>query len=204
VFVIGNPCNTNCLIAMHHAKGLSEKQFFAMTRLDQNRAAFQLAKKSGVVPEEVSNVTIWGNHSATQVPDFVNARIRGKPVLEVISDRNWLENEFVPRIQKRGAEVIAARGKSSAASAAHAIIWQVRSVIFPTKSDDWFSVSLWSKGNPYGIREDLFFSFPCRSDGKEVKIVSNLVLDPYLQEKLQETESELIEERNLIEHLLQG
>src|SRR3990167_1046849 len=105
VFVIGNPCNTNCLIAMHHAKGLSEKQFFAMTRLDQNRAAFQLAKKAGVDPVEVSNVTIWGNHSSTQVPDFVNARIQGKPVLDVIQDRNWLENEFVPRIQKRGAEV---------------------------------------------------------------------------------------------------
>lgn len=204
IFSIGNPCNTNCLIAMHQAKGLSEKQFFAMTRLDQNRAVFQLAKKAGVDPQEVTNVAVWGNHSATQVPDFINAKIKGKPVLEVIQDRNWLEKEFVPRIQKRGAEVIAARGKSSAASAAHAIIEQVRSVIMPTKQGDFFSVSIWSKGNPYGIREDIFYSFPCTSDGKEVKIVPHLMIDPYLRSMLQQTEKELVDERAMIEELLKG
>ncbi|MDE3055086.1 MAG: malate dehydrogenase [Verrucomicrobiota bacterium] len=202
IFVIGNPCNTNALIAMHHAAGLSEKQFFAMTRLDQNRASFQLAQKAGVPSGAVSHVTIWGNHSATQVPDFLNARIEGKPALEVIRDRDWLEQAFVPRVQKRGAEVIAARGKSSAASAAHAIIGQARSFLFPTPQGEWFSAGVWSQGNPYGVREDLIFSFPCLFDGREWHIASDLLLDPFLEERLQQTERELVEEREMIAHLL--
>jgi malate dehydrogenase len=205
VFVVGNPCNTNCLIAMHHAPDLPRKNFFAMTRLDQNRAVFQLAAKAKTTVEEVTNVTIWGNHSSTQVPDFLNAKIHGRPAVDVISDQKWLENEFVQKIQKRGAEVIAARGKSSAASAANAIIGSIRSLITPTPEGEWFSLAVPSLKNPYGIPEDLVFSFPCKSEGKgDWSIVSGLSLDPFLKEKLKLTQKELMEERDLVSHLLRG
>jgi len=205
VFVVGNPCNTNCLIAMHHAPALPRKNFFAMTRLDQNRAVFQLAAKANVSVEEVTNVTIWGNHSSTQVPDFLNAKIRGRPAIDVIHDRKWLEGEFVQKIQKRGAEVIAARGKSSAASAANAIVGTIRSLLTPTLSGQWFSLAVPSEGNPYGIPEDLVFSFPCKSQGKgDWTIAAGLALDPFLKEKLRLTQKELMEERDLVSHLLRG
>ncbi len=205
VLVVGNPCNTNCLIAMHHAPDLPKHHFHAMTRLDQNRAVYQLAAKAGADVGEVSNVVIWGNHSSTQVPDFVNARIRGRPATDAIHDRKWLEGEFVAKIQKRGAEVIAARGKSSAASAANAAIGAMRSILFPTSPGDWFSSGVYSKGNPYEIAEDLVFSFPCRSKGKgDFEIVSGLTIDRFLKEKIALTQKELMEERDLVAHLLRG
>ena len=203
ILLVGNPCNTNCLIAMHHAPKLSPKQFFAMTRLDHNRSIFQLAKKANVDTVDVTHATIWGNHSNTQVPDFLNAKIKGKRAVDVIADRNWLENEFVPKIQKRGAEVIAARGKSSAASAANAILGAMRSILEPTAKDDWFSMGVYSKGNPYNIDEHLFFSFPCRSKGDgEAHIVAGAETDSFLQEKIAITQKELKEERDMVAHLL--
>ncbi|MCP5506003.1 MAG: malate dehydrogenase [Chlamydiales bacterium] len=200
VFVVGNPCNTNCLIAMHNAPDLPRENFHAMTRLDQNRAQYQLAKKSGVSVDAVQNVIIWGNHSATQVPDFVNARIDGKKVTEVISDRKWLEGEFFETVQKRGAAVIAARGKSSAASAANAILDGIHSLY---RGGSSFSSCVCSDGNPYGMQEGLIFSFPCKmaSPGK-VEIVKGFEIDPFLKEKLAATEKELLEERDAVKHLL--
>lgn len=203
VFVVGNPCNTNCLIAMHHAPALPKEHFFAMTRLDQNRAQSMLAAKAKVGVEEVSNIAIWGNHSATQVPDFVNAKIRGKSALDLIKDRKWCEEELVPMVQKRGATVIAARGKSSAASAANAAIDSIRSLVQPTPAGDWFSVGLISDGNKYGIQKGLIFSFPCRSKGNgKIEIVDNVPWDSFLKEKIALTEKELLEERSLIAHML--
>ncbi len=203
VLVVGNPCNTNCAIAQHHAPDLRPEQFFAMTRLDQNRAVYQLAHRAGATVEEVTRVAIWGNHSSTQVPDFENALIRGKPAAEVIGDRKWLEGEFVSKIQKRGAEVIAARGKSSAASAANAALDAMRSIIQPTREGDWFSMALSAKGNPYGIDERLIFSFPCRTNGKgNIEIVSGVKLTPFLKEKIALTQKELLEEREMVAPLL--
>ena len=205
VLVVGNPCNTNCLIALHNAPDLPRNQFHAMTRLDQNRAVSQLALKAKVGIEEVTHVAIWGNHSSTQVPDFVNGKIHGQPVADVIRDRKWLENDFFAKVQKRGAEVIAARGKSSAASAAHAAIGAMRSVVVPTPQGQWFSSGVIAKGNPYGIDEDLVFSFPCRSQGRgDFEIVSGLTIDPFLKEKIALTQKELKEERDLVAHLLRG
>ncbi|MCB1115286.1 MAG: malate dehydrogenase [Chlamydiia bacterium] len=200
VFVVGNPCNTNCLIAMHHAPDLPRENFHAMTRLDQNRARYQLAKKAGVPIDAVDNVVIWGNHSATQVPDFVNATIEGKKATTVISDRGWLEGEFVETVQKRGAQVINARGKSSAASAANAILDGVHSLY---KEGPVFSSSICSNKNPYGISEGLVFSFPCRlKERGKVDIVEGFEIDPFLKEKLAATEKELLEERDAVKHLL--
>ncbi|MBM3207792.1 MAG: malate dehydrogenase [Chlamydiae bacterium] len=201
--VVGNPCNTNCLIASSFAKRINPKKFFAMTRLDQNRATAFLAEKSGASITEVEHVTIWGNHSATQVPDFVNAKIRGSSVTTIITDRAWLENDFTSKVQKRGAEVIATRGKSSAGSAANAAIDAMKSLVFPTEPGKWFSMALCSKGNPYGIDEGLIFSFPCISKGNgNVEIVQGVHIDPFLKQKIDLTEKELKEERSLVENLL--
>ena|ERR1700722_15865930 len=205
VFVVGNPCNTNCLIAMHHAPKIPKERFFAMMRLDQNRATSMLASKAGVPIEQVSQVAVWGNHSSTQVPDFVNAKIQGRAALDVIKDRKWCEEEFVPRVQKRGATVIAARGKSSAGSAANAIIDSIRSLVLPTPEGEWFSTGLLSNGNPYGIQENLIFSFPCRSKGEaKVEIVKDVPWDGFLKSKISLTEKELLEERDLISHLMKS
>lgn len=203
VLVVGNPCNTNCLIAMHHAPNIPRSQFHAMTRLDQNRAVGQLAAKAHVPVEQVTRVAIWGNHSSTLVPDFVNGKVHGIPVVEAIRDRSWLEKEFVSSVQKRGAEVIHARGKSSAASAAHAIIQSMHSILQPTPSGQVISLSVISEKNPYGIRSDLVFSFPCQSKGQgDFEIVSDFHVDSFLKEKLAITEKELVEERDQIAHLL--
>lgn len=203
VFVVGNPCNTNCLIAMSHAPRLSNRQFYAMTRLDQNRAAFQLAQKAQVDIGDVSHLTIWGNHSSTQVPDFIHARIRGMPVLDFIEDLKWLEEDFFAIVQKRGAAIINARGKSSAASAANALIDAVKDMIFPSKEGEWFSSGVYSTGNPYGIAENLVFSFPCFSQGNgNYRIIPHLDLNEFLLFKLKQTEKELIEERDLIRDLI--
>ncbi len=176
-----------------------------MTILDQNRASAFLADKAGVDVTEVSQVAIWGNHSATQVPDFVHAKISGRPALEVLSDhRKWLETDFVPKVQKRGAEVINARGKSSAGSAASAAIDAMKSLIFPSGKDGVFSMAVGSDKNPYGIKPGLIFSFPCinlKGHGK-LEIVPGFEWDPFLKEKIILTEKELLEEREMISHLL--
>ena len=203
VLVVGNPCNTNCLIAMHNAKRLSPKHFFAMTRLDQNRAAYQLAHKANVSVADVDCVIIWGNHSSTQVPDFVHAKIKGRPAIEVIHDRKWLEEEFLAKVQKRGAEVINARGKSSAASAANAALEGMRSLLEPTPAGQFYSMGVYTKGNPYGIDQDLIFSFPCKTNEKgDVDIVPHLQFDHFLKEKIAITQKELIEEREMVAHML--
>lgn len=204
VLVVGNPCNTNCLIARHFAKRIDPDRFFAMTRLDQNRARAFLAQKAGVGIKEVSSLAIWGNHSSTQVPDFIHATIAGKPVREVLQKEiKWLESEFFSKVQKRGTEIIAARGKSSAASAASAAIDAMRSLLFPTQDQDFFSMATISDGNPYGIPEGLIFSFPCKTlQSGEVEIVSGFSLDPFLKEKIQTTQQELLEEKTMIEELL--
>ena len=199
VFVVGNPCNTNALIALKNAPNFDPRQFFSMTRLDENRAKGQLAFKAGVNVGTVSQVAVWGNHSATQVPDFIHAKIQGKEAVEVIQDRNWLMKEFIETVQKRGAAIIETRGKSSAASAANAAIDGIRSLLNPTKEGDWFSCGIYSKGNPYGIDEDLVFSFPCRSKGEgKVEIVPGLEWDDFLQERIAITEKDLIDERSSI------
>lgn len=205
VFVVGNPCNTNCLIALSHAPRLSQRQFFSMMRLDQNRSVAQLAQKAEVPVDAISCMAVWGNHAATQVPDFTHVKIQGKSALTCIPDRLWFEEQFIPTIQKRGAAVIAARGKSSAASAAHAVLESIRSLIVPTPVGDWFSVGLSSDRNPYGIEEGLIFSFPCRSQGAGyVEIVGGLSWDPFIREKMTLTEKELVEERRCVLHLLGG
>src|SRR5207302_453029 len=165
ILVVGNPCNTNCLVAYHNGKGIPHERWTAMTRLDHNRARNALAKKAGVADEDVTQVTIWGNHSNTQYPDFTNARIKGKPATEVITDRSWLETVFVPQCQNRGAAVIKARGSSSALSAANGALDHLKSLLRPTPSNDWLSAAVVSKGE-CGVPAGLVFSYPCRSDGK--------------------------------------
>lgn len=202
VLVVGNPCNTNCMIAMSNAPDLKRENFHAMTRLDQNRAESQLAQKAGVDVTEVSHMTIWGNHSATQVPDFVNATIGGKPAGDVIGDRGWLEGDFIKTIQQRGAAIIKARGKSSAASAANAAIDTVKSIVNPTPEGQWFSSAVCTDGNSYGIDEGLIFGFPCRSKGGgNVEIVTDIPWDDFLKQRIAATEQELKEERQLTAEL---
>lgn len=204
VFVVGNPCNTNCLIAMSQAPRLSRKNFYAMTRLDQNRATFLLSSKARCAVEEVTHVAIWGNHSATQVPDFIHAKIHGKAAETVIKDRQWLETVFIESVQKRGAAIIKARGKSSAASAAQAVLDAVRDTLSPTASGGWFSCALASQGNPYSIDEDLVYSFPCATtDRGAIAIVPGMNIDSFLASKLKASETELLEERDLVKSLLQ-
>lgn len=203
VLVVGNPCNTNCLIALHHAPSIPRSHFHAMTRLDQNRAAAQLAVKAKVPVEEVTQMAIWGNHSSTQVPDFFHACIRGRPAAEAIGDLDWLKGDFFSSVQKRGAEVIAARGKSSAASAAQAALHSMRSLFVPTPPGDWISLGIYAGKNGYGIEEDLVFSFPCISKGKgDYTRIEGLAWDPFLREKIALTQKELIEERDLVKDLL--
>lgn len=198
VLVVGNPCNTNCLIAMTHAPKIPRKNFHAMMRLDQNRAIAQLAQKANVETTAVTHLTVWGNHSATQVPDFINAKISGKPVEQVIANQGWLEGEFLSTVQKRGAAIIAARGKSSAASAASAAIDTIKSLITPTPKGEWFSTAVCSDGNSYGIQENLIFGFPCRSKGNgDYEIVKDIPWNDFLTSKIKLTEKELIEEREL-------
>lgn len=199
VLVVGNPCNTNCLIAMTHAPRIPRKNFHAMTRLDQNRAVTQLAIKAKVDVTAVTNMTIWGNHSSTQVPDFFNAKINGKPASGVITDLKWLETDFINIVQKRGAAIIAAREKSSAASAANAAIDAIKALVTPTPPGQWFSSGVCSDGNGYGIEENLIFSFPCRSKGDGTyEIVSDLPLNDFLKNSIKATENELIEERGMV------
>ena len=203
VLVVGNPCNTNCLIALSNAPKIPRENFHAMTRLDQNRAVAQLALKANLDTTEVTQLVIWGNHSSTQVPDFINAKIAGKPVTDVIKDRSWLEGEFIATVQKRGAAIIAARGKSSAASAASAAVDAVKQLLTPTPPGQWFSTGVFSDGNPYGIESNLVFSFPCRSKGDGTyEIVPGLILNDFLKQKIKASEKELLEERALVKELM--
>ena len=202
VVVVGNPANTNCLIAMHNAPDVPNERFSALTRLDQNRAYAQLAEKAGATVNDISNVTIWGNHSATQYPDAENARINGRPAYDVITDHEWLRDEFISTVQKRGAAIIAARGKSSAMSAGGAVVDQVRSFIEKTKEGNWFSAAVISDGS-YGIDEGLIFSFPLINDGQgSYSIVQDLELSGFAQEKIQATLQELRDERDTVADLL--
>lgn len=201
VLVVGNPCNTNCLIAMRSAPEVPADRWFAMTRLDENRAKSQLATRAGVEVTAVSNVAIWGNHSPTMYPDFTHAKIRGTYAPEVITDRAWLEGEFLAAVQQRGAAIIKARGASSAASAAHAVIDTVRSLRSDTPGWDWHSVAVCSDGT-YGVEAGLISSFPVRCAGGEWQIVKGLQLDDFSRAKIAASVDELKGERDLVKDLL--
>ncbi len=201
ILVVGNPCNTNCLIAMNNARGIPADRWFAMTRLDENRAKSQLAAKAGVPVAAVSNTAIWGNHSSTQFPDFGHARIHGQPATDHISDLAWLQGEFIATVQQRGAAIIKARGASSAASAANAVVDTVRSLTTPTPAGDWTSVCVCSDGS-YGVAPGLISGFPIRTDGQRWEIVAGLDIDSFAQSKIDLTVKELQEEREAVLGLL--
>jgi malate dehydrogenase len=202
VLVVGNPCNTNCLIAMNNARGVPANRWFAMTRLDENRAKMQLALKAGVDVTSVSNLAIWGNHSATMYPDFYNARIDGRHATEVISDTPWLQGEFISTVQQRGAAIIKARGLSSAASAANAVVDTVRSLTNPTLEGDWFSVGVHSDGQ-YEVEPGIISSFPIRTghDGSW-EVAKWVPVGDFSRTKINATVAELKEERELVRELL--
>src|SRR5262245_35767087 len=202
ILVVGNPCNTNCLVAYHNGRDIPHERWTAMTRLDHNRARSALARKAGVANEDVTQVTIWGNHSNTQYPDFTNARIKGKPATEVITDRSWLENTFVPQCQNRGAAVIKARGSSSALSAANGALDHVKSLVQATPANDWISAAVISNGE-YGVPKGLVFGYPCKSDGRgNLTVVEGLKLDAFGKAKFDATLKELLEEREAVKDLI--
>src|SRR5881398_4060945 len=201
VLVVGNPCNTNCLIAMNNAKEIPRDRWFAMTRLDENRARAQLAHKAGVEITRVTNMTIWGNHSATQYPDFYNAKIDNRPADQVIGDEQWLKEAFISAVQQRGAAVIKARGISSAGSAANAIIDTVGFLINDTPGEDWHSVAVCSDGS-YDINEGLISSFPVRVRGGKWEIVQQIPINEFSQDKIDKSVAELKEEKSLVSDLL--
>jgi malate dehydrogenase len=200
VFVVGNPCNTNCLIAMHSAPDLPQDRFYAMTMLDENRARHQLAEKTGTDINAVQNMIIWGNHSATQYPDFYNATIKGKPVLEVMKEQEWLQTTFLETIQQRGAAVIKARGASSAGSAANAIVDGISSIINDTPVGETYSMALVSNGQ-YGVDKGLIFSFPCRTEAGQLKIVEGIQHNAFGQAKIEATLAELRAEKDAVKAL---
>ena len=202
VAVVGNPCNTNCLIAMHSAGDVPRDRFSAMTRLDQNRAQAQLAEKAGVAVAEVTDTLIWGNHSATQVPDFYNTKINGKSAFEVIGDQAWLAGDFVKAVQQRGAAIIKARGASSAMSAANGLVDHVQSLVNATPAGTWNSVCVCSDGS-YDIPAGLIASMPVRADGNGGwKVVQGLEINDFLREKIAATVAELEHEKELVADLL--
>jgi malate dehydrogenase len=201
ILVVGNPCNTNCLIAMNSAKAIPSDRWYAMTRLDENRAKSQLAAKAGVHVTDVSNLAIWGNHSSTQYPDFYNAKIGGQPVLSVIQDEEWLKNKFIPTVQQRGAAIIKARGSSSAASAANAVVDTVHSLVTPTPEGDWYSVGICSDGS-YGVEPGIISSFPIRTAGAGREVVQGVSLNGFSREKINASVAELLEEKALVSELL--
>ncbi|MGL5741450.1 MAG: malate dehydrogenase [Legionella sp.] len=199
VFVVGNPCNTNCLIAMHHAKDIPNDRFFAMTTLDELRSRTQLAQKAGVDITAVTQMTIWGNHSSTQYPDFYNAKINGVSAAQVI-DQAWLKDTFVSTVQQRGAAVIKARGSSSAASAANAVITGVSHLVNDTPAGESFSMCRSSQGE-YGVDEGLIFSVPCRREQGQLKVVEGLTQNEYCREMFNKTLDELRQERDTVKSL---
>jgi malate dehydrogenase len=200
VLVVGNPANTNALIAMSNAPDVPRERFHAMTRLDHNRAIAQVAKKAGAPIRDITNMTIWGNHSATQYPDVFHAKVGGRNAAELINDRAWIEQEFIPTVQKRGAAVIEARGASSAASAANAAIDHVRDWVLGTPPGDWVSMSVPSDGS-YGVREGVIAGFPCTTSDGEYTIVEGLEIDDFSRERIDATVAELFEERAAVEQL---
>lgn len=201
IFVVGNPCNTNCLIAMNNAKEIPSDRWFAMMRLDENRAKSLLAIKAGVHVTDVTNLAIWGNHSATQYPDFYNAKIKGNAATGLIQDEPWLKETFISTVQQRGAAIIKARGASSAASAANAAIDSVRSLTTPTAAGDWTSVAVCSDGS-YGVEKGLISSFPIRSDGSRWEIVQNVSINSFSRERIAQSVNELKQERDLVTELV--
>jgi malate dehydrogenase len=200
VLVVGNPANTNSLIAQRNAPDINPRQFTAMTRLDHNRAMSQIANKTGTTINDVTHMTIWGNHSATQYPDLHEAKINGQPAIDMV-DQAWYEADFIPTVQQRGAAIIAARGASSAASAANAAIAHMRSWALGTAEGDWVSMGVYSDGS-YGIAEGLIYSFPCVCKDGDWEIVQGLEINDFSRAKMSATEQELTEERNAVQHLL--
>ncbi len=202
VAVVANPCNTNALITMHNAPDVPNDRFTAMTRLDLNRTKSQLAKRADVNPDDVTNVGIYGNHSSTMYPDFYHMKIDGEPVTDVIDDEDWLKTDFIETIQGRGSAIIEARGASSAASAANAALEHVRSLYTETPEDDWVSMAVPSDGT-YGVEEGLIFSYPVRCDGEgNWEIVDHLEHNEFARDKIETTEQELNEEREVVADLL--
>ena len=200
VLVVGNPANTNALIAQRNAPGIDPRNFTAMTRLDHNRALTQLARKTGSSINDIKKMLIWGNHSSTQYPDIHPAVVNGKPAIDMI-DQPWYENDFIPTVQKRGAAIIDARGASSAASAANAAIFHMRDWILGTPEGDWVSMGVYSDGS-YGIEQGLIYSFPCTCKNGDWTIVQGVAINEFSRGKMQATEAELIEERDAVAHLL--
>ena len=200
VFVVGNPCNTNCLIAMNAAPDVPNDRFFAMTTLDENRAVTQIAKKAGVAVEDVENLCIWGNHSATQYPDFYNTTINGSPVVDVIKDEEWLQGEFLTTVQQRGAAIIKARGASSAASAANAVVDGVNALVSETPDGKYYSMCLSSTGQ-YGVDEGLIFSYPCQTKNGKCVVVEGIEHTGFGKEKFDATLAELRSERDTVKSL---
>ncbi|MDE3086178.1 MAG: malate dehydrogenase [Acidobacteriota bacterium] len=201
VVVVGNPCNTNCLIARAHAPDVPDDRFFAMTRLDQNRARSLLARRAGVPVTAVRSLAIWGNHSSTQFPDFENATVEGRPAAEVIGDEAWLQGEFITTVQQRGAAIIEARGASSAASAANAVVDSVRSILEPTPDGDTVSLAVVSEGQ-YGVPEGLVFGYPVRSAGGRLEVVEGVPHSDFAQDRIRVTTEELESERAAVAGLL--
>jgi len=197
VLVVGNPANTNALIAMNNAPNIDPRRFTAMMRLDHNRARAQIAQKAGVQVADVTNVTIWGNHSATQYPDLLHAKVGGRAASEVVGDQKWLESDFIPTVQQRGAAIIEARGSSSAASAANAAIDHVRDWALGTPAGDWVSMGVVSDGS-YGVPEGLIAGFPCEAKGGDWSIVQGLDIDDFSRERIDKSVAELAEERDTV------
>src|SRR5919199_4694680 len=200
VLVVGNPANTNCLIARTHADGVPPERFSAMTRLDHNRAVAQLAQRTGASVSEVTHMVVWGNHSPTMYPDLFNAKVRGERAWDVVDDESWVSDEFIPRVGKRGAEIIDARGASSAASAANAAIDHVRDWALGTPDDEWVSMAVTSPG-AYGVEEGLISSFPVRCANGEWEIVEGLDLPDFSRQRIEVTVNELKEERDAVREL---
>jgi malate dehydrogenase len=200
ILVVGNPANTNCLIAMNNAPNIPRERFTAMTRLDHNRAMAQLATKTGTTVSDITKMTIWGNHSATQYPDLFHAEVNGKVAADLVDDQEWLENTFIPTVQQRGAAVIEARGLSSAASAANAAVDHVHDWVLGSADGDWLSMSVPSDGS-YGVPEGLLSSFPVTTEDGEWSIVQGLTIDEFSQSRIDATVAELAEERDTVAEL---
>jgi len=200
VLVVGNPANTNALIAMNNADGVPPERFTAMTRLDHNRAVAQLADKTGAAVSDITNMAVWGNHSPTMYPDLFNAKVKGERAWDAVGDESWVADEFIPRVGKRGAEIIEARGASSAASAANAAIDHVRDWVLGTGEGDWISMAVPSDGS-YGVDEGLMSSFPCRTRNGEWEIVQGLDVPDFSRERIDRTVGELREERDAVRNL---
>ncbi|MFL3002084.1 MAG: malate dehydrogenase [Candidatus Poriferisodalaceae bacterium] len=197
VLVVGNPANTNCLIAMNNAPNIADAQFTAMTRLDHNRAIAQLAQKTGASVNDIRHMTIWGNHSATQYPDLFHAEVNGQNAAGMVNDQQWLENDFIPTVQQRGAAIIEARGASSAASAASAAVDHMRNWALGTAEGDWVSMAIPSSGD-YGAPEGIITSFPCTASNGQYEVVTGLEIDNFSREKMEASWAELVEERDAV------